>query len=224
MTTDPHAGAPILRAGGEKRTLAVIVVHGRGGTAAEMVTLGARLAPSGAALFGPQATGRSWWPTSFLAPIGQLEPWLGSALAAVGRAVDAARSEGFADDRIALMGFSQGACLALEYAARQGRPLHCVLGLSGALVGVADADGSPADDLYGQRPKRFDYAGRLDGTPVHLGCHERDPHIPLRRVRETEAALSGMGAIVTATLHPGAGHAVTREDVVTARTLLARPG
>jgi phospholipase/carboxylesterase len=222
MTSDPHAQAPILRAGAAEAPLALVLIHGRGGGAEDIMGLGAALAPAGAALFAPQAAGRSWWPTSFLAPMAQLRPWLDSALAAVDRAAAAARGAGFADERIALLGFSQGACLALEYAARAARPFHGVIGLSGGLVGTADAEGAAAADLYDQPPKRFDYPGWLDGVAVHLGCHERDPHIPLRRVRETEAALSAMGAAVTAVIHPGPGHAVTQADAAAARALLAR--
>ena len=106
--------------------------------------------------------------------------------------------QGFGRERTVLLGFSQGACLALEYAARSGGAFRAVVGLSGGLVGTADADGRRRDDLHGPAGKRFDYGARLDGVPVFLGCHERDPHIPLARVRETEATFAALHADVAA--------------------------
>lgn len=149
-----------------------------------------------------------------------LEPWLGSALAAVDRAVTAAREERFAEDRICVAGFSQGACLALEYAARTERRLAAVAALSGGLVGTRETETDPSEALYGHAPKRFDYTADLTGLPVYIGCHERDPHIPLARVRESETVLSALGADCRVTIHPGAGHTVTAEDVAAFRGLL----
>jgi phospholipase/carboxylesterase len=220
MTADPHGGARLLRQGPARGAQALVLLHGRGAGAADILGLGAALAPAETRFLAPEAAGRSWWPTSFLAPMAQLEPWLASALAAVGRAVAAANAEGYEDQRIVLLGFSQGACLALEYAARAARPFKGVCALSGALVGTADADGDPAPDLHGYRPKRFAYPARLDGLPVHIGCHAQDPHIPLRRVRESAAALEQLGAACTLGIHPGAGHGVTRGDARAARALI----
>ena len=221
MTDDPHANGPLLRRGPARAARALVLVHGRGAGAEDILGLGAALAPADTAFFAPEAAGRSWWPTSFLAPMAQLDPWLGSGLAAVARAVDAANAEGFEDSRIVLLGFSQGACLALEYAARAARPFMGVCALSGGLVGTADADGAPADDLHGHRPKRLAYPARLDGLPVYMGCHAQDPHIPLRRVRESEAALGDLGAVCTVSIHPGAGHGVTQVDARAVRAMLA---
>lgn len=220
-TADPHADAAILRAGPARAPLAMVLLHGRGGAASEMLSLGAALAPADVAFFAPQAAGRSWWPTSFLAPMAQLEPWLGSALAAADRAVATARAEGWADDRIIVLGFSQGACLALEHVARAGRRYAGVCALSGGLVGTADAEGVPAEDIYGHGPKRFDYPGRLDGTRAYLGCHAADPHIPLRRVQDSAAVLDGLGAAVTTAIHPGQGHAILERDVAAIRAMVA---
>ena len=93
---------------------------------------------------------------------------------------------------------------------------------TGPTVGTADADGPRRGDLYGYAGKRFDYAARLDGMPVFLGCHERDPHIPLARVRETEATFAALGADVATRIYPGAGHGVVEEEVRFARGLLNR--
>ena len=193
------------------------MLHGRGAGADGILPLAAELGLADAAIFAPEAAGRSWWPVSFLAPMVRLEPWLGSALDAVDRAVAAAAEEGFADDRIVLFGFSQGGCLALEYAARSGRPFRKVFGLSAGLIGTADGGGPPPDDLYGFAPKRFEYAAELAGMPVHIGCHARDPHIPLRRVRESEAVFRSLGARCDVCVVPGAGHGITEPDVTALR-------
>lgn len=221
MTHDPHANGPLLRRGPARAARAMVLLHGRGAGAEDILGLGAALAPADTAFFAPEATGRSWWPTSFLAPMAQLDPWLGSGLAAVRRAVDAANAEGFEDSSIVLLGFSQGACLALEYAARAARPFMGVCALSAGLVGTADADGAPAADLYGHRPKRLAYPARLDSLPVYIGCHAQDPHIPMRRVRESEASLRELGAACTVTVYPGAGHGVTQAGASAVRALLA---
>lgn len=226
MTADPHArgsvaqgGAPLSRA-----RLAMILVHGRGGGARDMLALAEHLALPDIACMAPEAAGSSWWPRSFLAPVAANEPWLSSGLAAVGRAAEELGRQGFGRELTVLLGFSQGACLALEYAARSGGAFRAVVGLSGGLVGTADADDGPRrDDLYGHAGKRFGYpASRLDGVPVLLGCHERDPHVPLARVRETGAVLGALGASVAMRIHPGAGHGVVGEEVRLVRGLLNR--
>lgn len=223
MRADPHAGGPLLRAGptAASARLAVVAIHGRGGDAEGMMEFVASLGVPDIALFGPEAGGRSWWPTSFLAPAAQIEPWISSALAAVDRAIAAAVEEGFAHERILLVGFSQGACLSLEYVARRAPALAGVFALSGGLVGTADADGGSDAALYGHRPKRFDYAGRLDGVSVRVSCHERDPHIPIARVRESADVLRNLGAAVTLNVIPGEGHAPGDDDVAALRRALS---
>ena len=193
------------------------MLHGRGAGAEGILPLAAEIGIVDAALFAPEAADRSWWPVSFLAPMARLEPSLGSALGAVDRAVAAAAEEGFTDDRTVLLGFSQGGCLALEYAARSGRRFRNVFGLSAGLIGTADDGGPPADDLHGFAPKRFDYSAVLTGIPVHIGCHARDPHIPLRRIRESEAVFRSLGARCDVAVSPGAGHGITHPDVAALR-------
>ncbi len=219
---DPHGQGMLRRAGPARGRLALVMLHGRGAGADGILPLAAELGVVDAALFAPEAAGRSWWPVSFLAPMARLTPWLDSALGAVERAVAAAAEEGFADDRIVLLGFSQGGCLALEYAARSGRQFAHVFGLSAGLVGTADAGGAPADDLYGHAPKRFDYAAQLAGMPVHIGCHARDPHIPLRRVRESETVFRALGASCTVAVEPGEAHGLTPGDVAALRRALLK--
>ena len=200
--------------------LGLVMIHGRGADAADILGLVAALGLPEIAAVAPEAPGRSWWPTSFLAPAAQVEPRVERGLAAIDAAIADLEAGGLSRDRIALGGFSQGACLALEYAARRGGPFHAVFGLSGALVGTGDADGEALESLYGFAPKAFEYTPRLQGVPVYLGCHERDPHIPLARVRETEAVLAGLGAQVDAHVHPGAGHGLTEGDVAALRRYL----
>ena len=226
MTADPHAGGPVAQGGAPlaRARLAMILLHGRGSGARDMLSLAERLALPDIACVAPEAAGSSWWPQSFLAPIAANEPWLSSGLAALGRVAEDLERHGLGRERTVLLGFSQGACLALECAARSGGAFRAVVGLSGGLVGTADADDRlHRDDLYGHAGKRFDYpAARLDGVPVLLGCHERDPHIPLARVRETGAVLKALGADVATRIHPGAGHGVVGEELRLVRGLLNR--
>jgi phospholipase/carboxylesterase len=219
---DPHhcgrvfeGGAPLARA-----RLVVVMMHGRGGSPNDMLDLAEHLAVPDIAYLAPEAAGYSWWPQSFLAPLAANEPGLSSSLGAIARLMEHLEREGFSRQRIVALGFSQGACLALEHVARGGQPLHAVIAMSGGLLGTGELDSPPRDDLYGHAPKRFDYAGRLDGTIAFLGCHERDPHIPLTRVRETQTILKRLGAEVIVQIYPGAGHGIIEEEVRFTRALL----
>lgn len=224
--SDPHGAAPVLRAGprGPAARGGLVLLHGRGGTAVDIAGLATMIGAGDVAIAAPQAAGQSWWPTSFLAPLAALDPWLTSALGAVARAIATLEADGIARRDIALAGFSQGACLALEAAARGGGPLRAVLGLSGGLVGTAEVPGAVPDPaLYGHRAKSLDYGpARLDGVPAYLGCHAQDPHIPAARVRDSAAALRALGAEVTQHLHPGPGHGLTEQDLAAARAILGR--
>lgn len=221
---DPHAGGRVAQGGASlaRAKLAVVMLHGRGGSAQDMLGLAEHLAIPDIAYLTPEADGHSWWPQSFLAPLAANEPGLTSGLAAVAAVMEHLEEEGIGPKRVVALGFSQGACLALEYVARAGRPFFAVVALSGGLVGTSEADASARDDLYGHAPKRFDYAGGLNGTTAFLACHERDPHIPLARVRETHAVLERLGAEVTAQIYPGAGHGIVEEEVRFVRGLLNR--
>ncbi len=221
---DPHDGCLILRAGRTDRQAkgGLVLLHGRGGTAEDIARLAPALGAEDFAIAAPQAADRSWWPVSFLAPMDALEPWLSSALAATGRAVAALEQRGLARRDIAIAGFSQGACLALEYAARSGGPFRAVLGLSGGLVGTSDAADRGEAAVRGHGGKDFDYGpARLDGVSVYLGCHSFDPHIPAERVKTSAAVLRRRGAEVAMRLHPGAGHGLHPADLTAARAALA---
>lgn len=220
----PHAGGRVAQAGAPlaRARLAVVMAHGRGGSPEDMLGLAESLALPEIAYLAPAAAGSSWWPASFLAPIEANEPGLSSGLGVLGGLVERLEESGFGPDRIAVVGFSQGACLALEYAARSGRPFHGVVGLSGGLVGTGEAAGPPRDELYGYAPKQFAYNARLAGASVFLGCHERDLHIPLARVQESAVVFERLGASVRVEVLPGAGHGVVVEEVRALRGLLNR--
>jgi predicted esterase len=198
----------------------LILLHGRGGSASDMAAFAAGLGLEGAEIAAPEAPGNSWWPFSFLAPASAMAPHLEAALATVDIAAAELEARGVPRGRIAVLGFSQGACLALEYAARQGAGLRAVACLSGGLIGTADVPGGPLPDLYGAADKVFDYDADLTGLPVLLTCHERDSHIPLRRVRDSGEVLRGLGARVQTIIAPGEGHSVTPDQARAAAALL----
>jgi predicted esterase len=196
--------------------VAVVMLHGRGATAASILELAGLFDQPEAAYLAPQAPGGTWYPNSFLAPLEANEPHLGSALATVGSVLDDVAAAGVPAERTVLLGFSQGACLAAEAAARRGRPLGGLIVWSGGLIGTANISGAAAPD-----DKEFQYAGSLDGTPVFLGCSDVDPHIPVSRVHRTSAVLREMGASVTERLYPGMPHTVNEDELQWTRDLLA---
>jgi predicted esterase len=198
---DPHAGRPVLRLGPRvaDARLAVILVHGRGGSPDDMLGLAQALRLPDVAYLAPAAAGGTWYPHSFLAPIRQNEPHLSSALKLLSDLLDVVAREGMPHDRIALAGFSQGACLSLEFAAGHARRYGAVIGLSGGVIGPP---GMPRA-----------YGGTLDGTPVFLGCSDRDPHIPLDRVHESAEIFRRLGASVDERIYPGMGHTVNSDEI-----------
>src|SRR5215218_1017999 len=188
-----HEGGRLVVAGEElgQARGAVVLVHGRGGSAEDLLAPAREWRTDGLALLAPQAQGNTWYPYSFLAPLAQNEPALSSALATVGAVLARVAEAGIPAERTVLLGFSQGACLALEYAARNARRYGGLVGLSGGLIGP---DGTPRD-----------YPGTLDGTPVFLGCSDIDMHIPKERVLESATVLRALGGTVEARLYPGMG-------------------
>jgi predicted esterase len=174
------------------------------------LSLASELGVADVAFLAPQAAGSTWYPYSFLAPVDRNEPWLSSALAKVGAVVERSQAAGIPPERTVLLGFSQGACLAVEYAARNARRYGGVAVLSGGLIGAV------------LKPER--YRGDFEGTSVFLGCSDIDPHIPVERVRDSAAQLERMGAAVTMRLYPGMGHAVNAEELDRVRAMLVRAG
>ncbi len=207
-TQDPHAGQPAMRKGPTpaQARLAVILVHGRGDSATGILGLAGELDAADITWIAPQAAGHTWYPYSFMSPIAQNEPGITSGLGVIGGLVKTLGADGIPPERIVLMGFSQGACLSQEFAARNARRYHAVIGLSGGLIGPP---GTPRD-----------YDGGFDGTPVFLGCSDIDPHIPLERVNESAEVFRRMGAAVDERIYPRLGHTVNYDEIEAVRALL----
>lgn len=206
---DPHAHAPLLTYGprpGDAR-VTLICLHGRGASAEDILGLAAELGLGDVACIAPQATGRSWYPYTFLSPIEKNEPALSSALAVISRLLAQLAADGVPSERVGLIGFSQGACLSMEYAARHPRRYAGVFGLSGGLIGAP-----------GTLPDR---TGSLDGTPVFIGCSDVDAHIPLGRVHESAEVLRRMGAAVDERIYPRMGHTVNGDELAAIRAMLS---
>lgn len=177
----------------------MLMVHGRGATAKDILSLAGEFAQPGFAYLAPQAVDNSWYPNRFLAPLPSNEPWLSSALSFVADILARILSAGISPDRVILLGFSQGACLTLEFAARNARRYGGVVGLSGALIGPAGAT--------------RDHSGRLNGTPVFLGCSETDFHVPKERVQHSTGVFQRLGAQVTERLYPDMGHTINADEI-----------
>lgn len=207
---DPHGGQPVLHYGApiESARLAAIFTHGRGASAEDILGLARELSADDIAYLAPQAAGRTWYPYSFLTPIPKNEPSLTSALGVLTTLVANLGERGFGPERTVLLGFSQGACLTLEFVARNPRRYAAVVGLSGGLIGPP---GTPRD-----------YPGSLAGTPVFLGCSDVDAHIPLERVHESADVLRRMGATVDERIYKGMGHTINPDELGAVRRLVGR--
>ena len=208
MSDDPHRGQPVLRAGAAiaDARIVCVLLHGRGASAEDILGLASELSVSDVAFLAPQAAGGTWYPYSFLAPIQRNEPYLTSALRSVERLLDGLTGKRIARDRIAIAGFSQGACLTLEFAARNAGKYAAVVALTGGLIGPPET------------PR--DYPGSFDGTPVFIGSSDVDPHVPLERVHESTAVLRGMGAVVDERIYPGMQHTVNQDEIHAVDALL----
>ena len=212
---DPHRGQPVLTVGRPlaEAAAAVVLVHGRGASAADILTLVPELDRPDLAYLAPQAADHTWYPYSFLSPLEQNEPWLSSALALLADTLQRIADGGIAAEKTVLLGFSQGACLSLEFAARNPRRYGGVIAFSGGLIGPS---GMQRGGFTGP-----DEPGPLAGTPVLLGCSDRDPHVPVLRVEESAQILATLGADVTARIFPGLEHTINDEELELARGLLA---
>ena len=208
MNNNPHQGQEILSAGKPlaEAKAAMILIHGRGASAYDILELGILLGGDQFALLAPQAANNTWYPFSFLAPIANNKPYLTSALQTVADLVAQVEAAGTPVEKIILAGFSQGACLASEFAARNARLYGGLLLFSGGLIGPP---GTPRD-----------YPGSLDGTPVFIGCSDIDAHIPLARVHETAETLTDLGAEVTERIYPGMGHTIMQDELAQAQKIV----
>jgi phospholipase/carboxylesterase len=195
------AGLPLATA-----KKALILVHGRGATAADILTLADYLPLEGFALLAPEAEGNSWYPYSFLAPPAQNEPWLGASLHQLQQLLDKVREAGIPDDRIYFLGFSQGACLTLEFVTRNATKYGGIAAFTGGLIG---------DRLYPEK-----YKGGFGGMPVFIGSSDIDPHVPEPRVHATTALLKQLHADVTEKIYPGMGHTISTDEIQQASRLI----
>jgi phospholipase/carboxylesterase len=204
-----HRGQPVRTEGAkiESATAAMVMIHGRSATAESILSLVPAIDTAGFVYLAPQAAGNTWYPNSFMAPLPSNEPGISSGLAAINDLFARISEAGIPPERTMLLGFSQGACLSLEYTARHARRYGGVAGLSGGLIGPADT------------PRN--YPGALDGTPIFLGCSDVDSHIPAERVRESVTVFERMGAKVTMRLYPGMGHTINDDEVGAVRAMMA---
>ena len=202
-----HQGQPVLQAGTtlEQAKGAMIMLHGRGATADDILTLASEFSQPDFAYFAPQAAGYQWYPNRFIMPVASNEPYLSSALQLVDDVVKQIVTAGLSKDKLVLLGFSQGACLALEYAARNPQLYGGVAGLSGGLIG----------------DKIREYSGSLAETPVFLGCSDNDFHIPKERVIESAAVFRSLGASVTDRLYANMGHTVNEDELAIVSGMMA---
>jgi predicted esterase len=198
---------PVLETGEPlaKARAAMILVHGRGATAEDIMTLAADLMHPGFVYFAPQAAGNAWYPNPFTAPLEANEPYLSSALGVL-KTLLAKVETAIPAQRVILLGFSQGACLALEFAVSHARRYGGLVGLSGGLIGPP---GTPRD-----------YLGSFGGTPAFLGCSDIDPYIQKDRVLEAATVLKQMNARVTVRFYPGMGHMVSTEEIASVREIV----
>ena len=206
----PHQGQPVLAAGEplERARAALLMVHGRGARAEDILSLAGEFDQPGFAYLAPQAVDNTWYPNRFLVPIEQNEPWLSSALQFVSDVLNQIVAAGIPYERTFLLGFSQGACLALEFAVRNARRYGGVVGLSGALIGPDDT------------PRH--YPGSLDSTPVFLGCSDVDFHVPKERVDQTAEVMRTLGGDVTERLYPRMDHTVNQDEIEFVRGMMEK--
>jgi len=191
----------------EAAACAVILIHGRGASAESILELKPLLDFPDAVYLAPQASGYTWYPYSFLAPLDRNEPGLSSGLQLITDMVLRLDDTGIPAERVVIGGFSQGACLASEFVARNARRYGGLIVFSGGLIGPLGTNRS--------------YMGSLDGTPVFLGCSDRDPHIPLERVNETADVLTSMGGSVVKQIYPDLGHTIIGDEIDHARQIIA---
>ncbi|RYZ51015.1 MAG: phospholipase, partial [Chitinophagaceae bacterium] len=180
-----------------------------GGSAADILSLASHLDVADFALLAPQATNHTWYPYSFLAPPAQNEPWLSSALQVLKELVADLHAQGIPDGQIYFLGFSQGACLTLEFVTRNATRYGGVIAFTGGLIG---------DKIYPEN-----YSGDFSGTPVFMGTSDPDPHVPVERVYATANILNDKGAAVTEKVYTGMGHTISQDEIELANKLVFNP-
>jgi phospholipase/carboxylesterase len=209
---DPHRNQPILQRGAalDSAKGAVVLLHGRGASAEDILELAQDFDLPDLTYLAPEAAEHTWYPYSFLSPIEQNQPWLDSALKVVGETIQRATTAGIERQKVAIVGFSQGACLATEFVVRNAARYGGLVAFTGGLIGPPGA--------------KFSYSGELSGTPCFLGAGDRDPHVPWKRVEESAAVLSDLRAAVTLRRYPGLPHTINQDEIDHAKIILRRIG
>ena len=207
---DPHRNQPVLESGQPLKSAkaAVVLAHGRGASATDILSLADELGPPGFAYLAPEAAGHTWYPHSFLAPVAQNQPWLNSALSFLGKVVARAVAAGVPLQKVAILGFSQGACLATEFVARNAARYGGLIAFTGGLIGPLGT--------------QFNYSGDLAGTPCFFGAGDPDPHVPWVRVKESASVFSALGGVVTLRRYPGLPHTISQDEIQHAKQQLSR--
>ncbi len=200
-SNDPHKDTPVLFAGenSDSARAAAVMIHGRGSGAGEILTLAGQLPKDGFIFAAPQASANTWYPYSFLYPIEQNEPCITSGLKKIEGVISELNKKKIPHERILLLGFSQGACLALEFAARNPARYGGIIGLSGGLIG--------------ERIIEEKYSGNLSSTPVFLGCSDSDPHIPLERVIQSSQIFKKLNGQVERRIYKNMPHTINEDEI-----------
>lgn len=185
---------------------ALIMLHGRGASAHDILSISRHLEVSDFALIAPQAENNTWYPYSFLAPIPQNEPSLSKSLDRIAEVVAQVQENGIEKENIYFLGFSQGACLSLEFVARNAARYGGVVAFTGGLVGDHLSEGN--------------YSGTFKNTPIFIGTSNPDVHVPLERVNESEVILTKMGAFVTKKIYDNMGHTINQDEIDLANRLV----
>lgn len=195
------AGTPV-----EQAQKAIIMLHGRGASATSIITLKDHLQLDGYAIFAPQATEHSWYPYSFMAPVSNNQPALDSALGIIGELVNDIKNHGIAQEDIYFLGFSQGACLTLEYVSRNAGQYGGIIAFTGGLIG--------------EKLIESNYNGDFNHTPVLITTGDPDPHVPVSRVNESVIIMRGLNAEVTLEIYKSRPHTITGEELALANSIL----
>lgn len=205
-----HLDQPVFSAGVEldKAIAVMILLHGRGATAEDILSLSTHLDYPGLAFLAPQAEGYTWYPNRFIFPVDQNEPYLSAALTKINEIVKQVETQGIPAEKIFIGGFSQGACLASEYVIRNPKRYGGLLVFSGGYIGPLNVQREPKGDL--------------GGTPVFIGCSDIDPHIPLQRVHETTTLLKAMNANVIEKIYPQMGHTIIDDEIELAKKVIGK--
>jgi phospholipase/carboxylesterase len=189
-----------------KESRVLIMLHGRGGSAQDILSLSEHLAVNEFTLLAPQATDNTWYPYSFLAPVSQNEPWLSSALNLLKNLLDDLLALGVPHENIYFLGFSQGACLTLEFVTRHATKYGGVVAFTGGLIG---------DKITNEN-----YKGDFQTTPIFIGTSNPDPHVPIERVYATTNILKNMNAKVTEKVYNNMGHTINQDEIENANKIV----